>query len=394
MELFALTPTLLAGGQIALAALLAFAGFALLLPQPTRRSVAGGIAALIAAVAVLGTWLETTFGNPMPDLIGTILFTLFSLGALGFSCVLVAQRNPARGALAFSFVILSTCGLFLLLAAPFLMAATVIIYAGAIIVTFLFVLMLSQPKGESNENDRSREPLLGSLAGFAFVGLVLFTLYLTALSKDEVMGETESTASSKSESRLPAPMLTNQERQVLSDVITKLKAADDQLGGDLSKGNNERLDYFEGIKRSLNQVVGSHDEKVGVVEDGSIRKRLEKAPGRAGGGAILYREDQQARAIHQRTAGIRELNWKVYHLVENLLIDKKTDVATVKGEVEKLRDQVILLYGSVELPARNVENLGYLLYADHLLAIELAGTLLLVATIGAIAIAQRKGLPT
>jgi NADH:ubiquinone oxidoreductase subunit 6 (subunit J) len=330
----------------------------------------------------------------MPDLIGTILFTLFSLGALGFSCVLVAQRNPARGALAFSFVILSTCGLFLLLAAPFLMAATVIIYAGAIIVTFLFVLMLSQPKGESNENDRSREPLLGSLAGFAFVGLVLFTLYLTALSKDEVMGETESTASSKSESRLPAPMLTNQERQVLSDVITKLKAADDQLGGDLSKGNNERLDYFEGIKRSLNQVVGSHDEKVGVVEDGSIRKRLEKAPGRAGGGAILYREDQQARAIHQRTAGIRELNWKVYHLVENLLIDKKTDVATVKGEVEKLRDQVILLYGSVELPARNVENLGYLLYADHLLAIELAGTLLLVATIGAIAIAQRKGLPT
>ena len=40
-------------------------------------------------------------------------------------------------------VVLSTCGLFLLNAAPFLMAGTVIIYAGAIIVTFLFVLMLA-----------------------------------------------------------------------------------------------------------------------------------------------------------------------------------------------------------------------------------------------------------
>ena len=41
----------------------------------------------------------------------------------------------------------STCGLFLLQAAPFLMAATIIIYAGAIVVTFLFVIMLAQQEG-------------------------------------------------------------------------------------------------------------------------------------------------------------------------------------------------------------------------------------------------------
>ena len=35
--------------------------------------------------------------------------------------------------------------------------------------------------------------------------------------------------------------------------------------------------------------------------------------------------------------------------------------------------------------------MGYALYADHLLAVELAGTLLLVATIGAVAIAGRRG---
>ena len=58
--------------------------------------------------------------------------------------MLVTQQNPARAALSFALVVLSTCGLFLLLAAPFLMAATIVIYAGAIVVTFLFVIMLAQ----------------------------------------------------------------------------------------------------------------------------------------------------------------------------------------------------------------------------------------------------------
>jgi hypothetical protein len=42
------------------------------------------------------------------------------------------------------------------------------------------------------------------------------------------------------------------------------------------------------------------------------------------------------------------------------------------------------------LPAENVAALGRTLFSDHLLAVELAGTLLLVATIGTIAIAGRR----
>src|SRR5687767_12808490 len=142
----------------------------------------------------------------MPDAVGTVLFILFSLGALGFGTVLVVQRNPARGAIAFAFVVLSTCGLFLLLAAPFLMAATIIIYAGAIIVTFLFVLMLSQSAGPSDENDRTREPLYGSFAGFAFVGLVLFTLYQTSLASAP-----PEPGATTPQGRLPATVLTADE---------------------------------------------------------------------------------------------------------------------------------------------------------------------------------------
>src|SRR5215471_6277062 len=201
MTLFALTPTQLATGQIALAAALAVAGFVLLLPRPRGRSVTGGIAALVAAVSVFGAWLHSAYCDPMPDRVASALFVFFSLGALGFGTVLVVQRNPARGAIAFAFVILSTCGLFLLLAAPFLMAATIIIYAGAIIVTFLFVLMLSRADGPSDENDRSREPLYGSFAGFAFVGLVLFTLYQTTQANAEASAK-------KAVGQLPVPVLT------------------------------------------------------------------------------------------------------------------------------------------------------------------------------------------
>src|SRR5262249_44637790 len=57
--------------------------------------------------------------------------------------------------------------------------ATIIIYAGAIVVTFLFVLMLAQQEGRSDADDRSREPLLATLTGFVLLGALLYVLYLS-----------------------------------------------------------------------------------------------------------------------------------------------------------------------------------------------------------------------
>src|SRR5262245_20739779 len=163
--------------QVILGCALGALGVYLLLPRPAGRRVAFGTFFVLAGLAVLGTYLLDKFGDPAKDDVGTTLFYLFAAGAVGFATVLVAQRNPARAAIAFAFVVMNVCGLFVLLSAPFLAAATVVVYAGAIIVTFLFVLMLSHVQGHSPENERTREPLLGSLAGFAFLGLVLFGLY-------------------------------------------------------------------------------------------------------------------------------------------------------------------------------------------------------------------------
>ncbi len=107
-----------------------------------------------------------------------MLFYAFSAIAVLAGGLLVTQSNPARAALSFALVVLSTCGLFLLQAAPFLMAATTIIYAGAIVVTFLFVIMLAQQEGRSDADQRLREPLLASLTGFVLLGALLYVLQL------------------------------------------------------------------------------------------------------------------------------------------------------------------------------------------------------------------------
>src|SRR5207245_816037 len=122
-----------------------------------------------------------------------VLFYAFSGIAVLAGGLLVTQSNPARAALAFALVVLSTCGLFLLQSAAFLMAATTIIYAGAIIVTFLFVIMLARQTGNSDADARAREPLLSCVAGFVLLGAILFVLHSTYNTEalDDLLANTE-----------------------------------------------------------------------------------------------------------------------------------------------------------------------------------------------------------
>ena len=368
MTLFATNSDFSALGQLVLATVLAAAGVFLLLPRPRGRSVPGGIAALIASVVVASAWFHDTFGKPYQDWLGEALFTLFSSGAVGFGVMLVVQRNPARGAIAFAFVILSTCGLFLLLAAPFLMAATIIIYAGAIVVTFLFVLMLSATGAQSDENDRSREPMLGVLAGFAFIGLVLF-----ALDQSK-----QSAAATERPSPLPSALVTPDERSKLLDAVEKLQAF--EADAFYQTGPKQpRIEAATRVETLLDDTIGLHAAKIEAhAKYGSIHERL-----------AAFRTDRGADDHLKRVEAARANGAKTLALVE-AGIGNPAKAEAAKAAVAKYRGDLLLLAGSNELPARNAANLGFLLYSQHLLAIELAGTLLLVATIGAIAIAHRK----
>jgi NADH-quinone oxidoreductase subunit J len=72
----------------------------------------------------------------------TFLFWLFAVVSVGAGVLVITRRNPVTSALWLVVVMFCLAGLFLLLQGFFLAVAQVIVYAGAIMVLFLFVIML------------------------------------------------------------------------------------------------------------------------------------------------------------------------------------------------------------------------------------------------------------
>ncbi|HEX6719748.1 MAG TPA: NADH-quinone oxidoreductase subunit J [Pyrinomonadaceae bacterium] len=71
-----------------------------------------------------------------------LLFILFAGLAIGCALAVVAQRNPLYSAISLIGVFISLACLYVMLAAPFIAAVQVIVYAGAIMVLVVFVIML------------------------------------------------------------------------------------------------------------------------------------------------------------------------------------------------------------------------------------------------------------
>jgi NADH-quinone oxidoreductase subunit J len=93
---------------------------------------------------------------------------------------MITNRNPVYSALWFALATLAVCGLFLMQSAPFLAAATVIVYAGAIVVTFVFVIMLAQQSGATVYDQRSRQPFLATVVGVLLLGALMAMLKTTS----------------------------------------------------------------------------------------------------------------------------------------------------------------------------------------------------------------------
>jgi NADH-quinone oxidoreductase subunit J len=153
-------------------------------------------------------------------------------GLAGLSLVsavlMVTSRNPIYSALWFAMVLMSNSGLYLLLDASFVAASTVIVYAGAVVVTFLFVVMLAQPNGAAAYDRLTREPFLAACVGGLVVGVVLLTT-LTFSAGTEV--ETEPGAGSR--------------RPLVADVARVASATSLPTKIDPTRG------HVEGLGRSL-----------------------------------------------------------------------------------------------------------------------------------------------
>ena len=83
-----------------------------------------------------------------------LLFILFSGLAIGCGLAVVAQRNPLYSAISLIGVFISLACLYVMLAAPFIAAVQVIVYAGAIMVLVVFVIMLLNVEQEERRRAR------------------------------------------------------------------------------------------------------------------------------------------------------------------------------------------------------------------------------------------------
>lgn len=107
------------------------------------------------------------------------LFILFGAMAIGCAVAMVAQRNPLYSAISLVGVFVSLACLYLTLQAPFIAAVQVIVYAGAIMVLVIFVIMLLNVEEEVRRPVRLHYLIpIGVLLAAVLVGEAAFMLQL------------------------------------------------------------------------------------------------------------------------------------------------------------------------------------------------------------------------
>lgn len=169
-------------GHFLLCAVLLIVGIFWLLP-PRGRGKGFLVGAFLTAMSVLLILLPTLAKLPAAPAF-FLLEGLAVLGGLGT----VTSRSPVYSAIWFASALLAIGAILLMGGAQFLGLATVAVYAGAIVVTFLFVLMLAQPEGHA-VYDRLGwgwlPSLCATIAGVSFAAVVSIGLLGTPQTTDE-----------------------------------------------------------------------------------------------------------------------------------------------------------------------------------------------------------------
>jgi NADH-quinone oxidoreductase subunit J len=346
---------------IVLTALLGMTAIYLLLPRARRTPPLWG-AALCGVALVLGAWL---LFNRVGLTAETVAFYTFAGLAVLAGVMMIAHSNPVYAALSFALVVLSTCGLFLLQAAPFLMAATIIVYAGAIIVTFLFVIMLAQQEGFSDADRRSREPFFTTVTGFLLLASLFWVLQRTYDTShlQNIRGFIE--------------------RARLAGEAGSTLQVKQALGDNPSSENG----YFARFEKA---IVGDKDSKPAHKDEEELLAALQNASANPVWVAMDDLNALTAEAKRLYEAGKRYLDAVENNIMPGSLVSTNEHLSNLSGARPNPAEVRRNEQGKTRMPANNVAALGKALYTDYLLPVQLAGALLLIATIGAIVIAGRR----
>lgn len=118
--------------------------------------------------------------------LSTLLFILLSVMAVGSALMMLLSKNPVHSILWLIVVFFAISGHYVLLNAQFLAIVNIIVYAGAIMVLFLFVVMLMNLNAETEPAKNYRMYLIGIVSGGSLL-LVLLSAVMTANLHQPVM---------------------------------------------------------------------------------------------------------------------------------------------------------------------------------------------------------------
>jgi NADH-quinone oxidoreductase subunit J len=110
-------------------------------------------------------------------MIGTALFFLFAGFAIACAISMVYHKNPLYSAISLVGVFISLSCIYITLAAPFIAAVQILIYAGAIMVLVVFVIMLLNLDDDTQQNRLGYLYALGGGLGVVLLAQTLFVFY-------------------------------------------------------------------------------------------------------------------------------------------------------------------------------------------------------------------------
>ncbi len=329
--------------------LLAFLGLYWNLTSTTRKGMILGLSLALAGLGIQGMFLlwgttELTWVN-----VGTLIFAGLACGA---TFIIIAVRDPLYAALSFAVCIIAISGLFLVYAAEFIMAATIIIYTGAIVVTFLFVVMLARQAEHPIYDSLPREPMLACIGGF---------LLATGLGM---------------------PLIQIPARGNLQYKVDGVESANGKIvDGELGELTKQVLRSLQPIKNAIRETLPK-EEIIRLLMDGTVGVQsltdvMDKMIGREWvRNGILQRKLKKVSVAYDQLAGTLVLEPVDYDKCERM-------VATLEHLIINLDETITGHYVLTKTDVRpSTAGMGKAMYGYFSVPIQLAGWLLLLATVG------------
>lgn len=137
-----------------------------------------GLGTIIGLMAFLVSRVELFSGYP------SVYYYIFTALSAIFAVQVITHTRPVYSALYFVLLVVSAAGLLILLEAEFMAFALVLIYGGAILVTYMFVIMLAtqpetaeDPETGTSYDREARSPMVAVIMGFALLACISSALY-------------------------------------------------------------------------------------------------------------------------------------------------------------------------------------------------------------------------